>query len=67
MVDVPEVQHIQMTCISHRVGAGVDGDPVRVVQDYFLPDGSFLQRVDAWAFGDQPYRRLSREYAGAKE
>lgn len=34
--------------VVHTIGAGIDGDPCRLVTDYFGEDGEWLARADSW-------------------
>ena len=44
----PRVECLQVICVEHVIGAGVEGDPVRQVRDYYGQDGAHIFRVDPW-------------------
>lgn len=44
----PHVDQLQMVRVGHIIGKGVDLDPVRQVEDYYLASGEFVFRVDSW-------------------
>lgn len=67
MLNPPKVSRVEVTRVTHSEGTGEEGDPFRFVDDYFLPNGEFLHRHDAWMFGDDPIMRLNREASHSRE
>jgi hypothetical protein len=45
---VVECKVVEVTLVRFRRGAGVEGDPIRIVTAYFDRDGDWLAENDAW-------------------
>lgn len=47
-MDIAEVISVIRTTIRRR-GKGIDGDPVRIITEYWTTDGKFLCEVDPYS------------------
>ncbi len=43
---MPRIITIELIAYDEKVGAGVDGDPVRLKESYCLPNGDFVMDYD---------------------
>lgn len=47
-LDIPCVSKVTLIRVEHLIGEGVEGDPVRVVTDYYTEDGDHFKRDDPY-------------------
>lgn len=46
--DVKSVKVIQVIEVERGIGKGVEGDPYRIMREYYDFEGAFLARFDTW-------------------
>jgi hypothetical protein len=45
----PRIEVLKVIRVSYLIGRGVEGDPLRSVDDFYQEDGTLIAHVDLWA------------------